>query len=52
VRFEVVPASLAQHCFFLLLPHMLVGVQNAAAASEKTKEPGLQKGNTGAQTLD
>jgi len=52
VRFEVAHAYLAQHCFFLLLPHMLVGIQNAAAASKKTKDPGLHKGNTGSQTLD
>jgi len=31
---------------------MLVGIQNAAATSEKTKDPGLLKGNTGSQTLD
>ena len=31
---------------------MLVGIQNAAATSEKTKDPGLHKGNTGSQTLD
>ena len=43
-------AYLAQHCFFLL-PHVPVGIQNAAAASEKTKDPGLHKGN-GSQTLD
>ena len=42
----------AQHCFFLPLPHMPVGIQNAAATSEKTKDPGLHKGNTGSQTLD
>ena len=31
---------------------MLVGIQNAAATSEKTKDPGLRKGKTGSQTLD
>ena len=31
---------------------MPVGIQNAAAASEKTKDPGLHKGNAGSQTLD
>ena len=31
---------------------MPVGIQNAAATSEKTKDPGLHKGNTGSQTLD
>ena len=46
VRFEVVHAYLAQHCFFLLLPHVSVGIQTAAAASEKTKDRGLHKGNT------
>ena len=45
-------AYLAQHCFFLPLPHVLVGIQNAAATSEKTKDPGLHKGNTGSQTVD
>ena len=34
------------------LPHMLVGIENAAATSKKTKDPGLHKGNTGSQTLD
>ena len=52
VRFEVVHAYLAQHCFFLPLPHVPVGIQNAAATNEKTKDPGLHKGNTGSQTLD
>ena len=51
VRFEVVHAYLAHH-FFLPLPHVPVGIQNAAATSEKTKDPGLHKGNTGSQTLD
>ena len=31
---------------------MPVGIQNAAATSEKTKDPGLHKGNTGSQTQD
>ena len=31
---------------------MPVGIQNAAATSEKTKDPGLHKGNTVSQTLD
>jgi len=39
VRFEVVHAYLAQHCFFLLLPHVLVGIKNATAASKKNKRP-------------
>ena len=52
VRFEVVHEYLRQHCFFLLLPQVLVRIQNAAAASKKTKDPGLHKGNTGSQTLD
>ena len=52
VRFEVVHAYLAQHCFFLLLPHVPVGIQHATAASKKTKDPGLHKGNTGTQALD
>jgi len=52
VRSEVAHAYLAQHCFFLLLPHVPTGIQNAAGASEKTKEPSLHKGNTGSQTLD
>ena len=30
---------------------MLVRIQNAAATSEKTKDRGLHKGNTGSQTL-
>jgi len=35
------------------LPHILVGTENAAAASKKNpKDPGLHKGNTGSQTLD
>jgi len=52
VRFEVVHAYLAQHCFFLPLPDMLVGIQNVAATSEKTEDPSLHKGKTGLQTLD
>ena len=31
---------------------MMVGIQNAAATSEKTKDPSLHKGNTGSQTPD
>ena len=50
VRYEAACVYFAQHCFFL--PHMPVGIQNAAATSEKTKDPGLHKGNTGSQTLD
>ena len=46
------PAYLAQHCFFLPLPHVPVGIQNASATSKKTKDPSLHKGNTGSQTLD
>jgi len=30
---------------------MLVGIQNAAATTKKTKDPGLHKGNTGLQTM-
>ena len=45
-------AYLAQRCFFLPLPHVPVGIHNVAATSEKTKDPGLHKGNTGSQTLD
>ena len=37
MRPEVVHAYLAQHCFFLLLPQVPVGIQNAAAASKRTK---------------
>jgi len=37
---------LAQRCFF---HHMPVGNQNAAATSEKTKDPSLHKGNTGSK---
>ena len=29
---------LAQECFFLPVPHMLVGIQNAAATSEKKQK--------------
>ena len=42
---------LAQHCFFLQLPHLPIGIQNAAGTSEKTKDPSLHKGNTGSRTL-
>jgi len=52
VRFAVVHVYFAQHCFFLALPHVPVGIQNAAATSETKKDPGLHKGNTGSQTLD
>ena len=52
VRFEVVHVYFAQHCFFLPLPQVPVGIQNAAATSEKAKDPGLHKGNTGSRTLD
>ena len=39
------------HCFFLpmAMPHVPVGIQNAAATSKKTKDPGLHKGNTSSQ---
>ena len=37
VRLEIVPVYSAQQCFFLPLPHVLVGIQNAAAVSEKQK---------------
>ena len=52
VRFKVAHVYLAQHCFFLPLPHVPVRIQNAAAIGNKTKEPGLHKGNTGSQTMD
>ena len=58
VRFQVlIHVYFAQDCFFLPLPHMPVGIQNAAATSKKKKkeekkDPGLHKGNTGSQTLD
>ena len=53
VRFEVVRAHLAQHCFFLPLPHVPIGIQNAAGTSGKNpKDPSLHTGNTGSQTLD
>ena len=45
-------AYLAQHCFLLPLPRVSVGIKNAAATSERTKDSGLHKGNTGSQTLD
>ena len=44
VRFKVVRAYLAQHCFFLPLPHVPIGIQNAAGTSEKTKDPRVHKG--------
>jgi len=43
--------NFTQHCFFLPLAHVPVGIQNASATSEKTKDPGLRKGNTGTRTL-
>jgi len=52
VRSEVTHLYFAQHCFFLPLPHVPVGIQNTAATSKKTKDPGLHKGNTGSQILD
>ena len=54
LRFEVThDAYLAQHCFFLPLPHMPVGIQNAAATSEKQKTLAcIRKIYTGSQTLD
>ena len=36
----------------LLGIHVPVVIQNATATSEKTKDPGLHKENTGSQTLD
>ena len=39
MRFEVARVYFAQHCFFPPLPHVLVGIQNAAATSEKQKTP-------------
>ena len=38
VRFEVSRVYFAQHCFFLPLPHMPVGIQNATATSEKKQK--------------
>ena len=38
VRFEVVRAYLAQHCFFLPMPHVAIGIQNAAGTSEKKQK--------------
>ena len=35
---------LAQHCFFLPLPHMPVEIRNVTATSKKTKDPGLHEG--------
>ena len=52
MRSEVAHAYLAQHSFFLPLPQVLVGIQNASATTKKTKDPGLHEGNTGSQTLD
>ena len=37
MRSEVVHAYLAQHCFFLLLLQVLVGITNATATSKKIK---------------
>ena len=51
MRFEVAHVYFAQHCFLLPLPHMPFGIENASATSQKTKDPGLHKGNRGAQTL-
>ena len=46
-------AYLSQHCFFLPLPHVPIGIQNAAGTSEKQQQKNsLHKGNTGSQTLD
>ena len=33
VRYEVAHVYFAQHCFFLTLPHVPVGIQNAVATS-------------------
>ena len=38
MRFEVVHVYFAQHCFFIPLPHVLVGIQNAAATSKKQQQ--------------
>ena len=38
VRFKVVRAYLAQHCFFLPLPHVPIGIQNAAGTNEKKQK--------------
>ena len=51
MRFEVARVYFAQQCIFLPLPHVQVGIQNAATTSEKTKDPCLYKGNTGSRTL-
>ena len=45
MRFEVACVYFAQHCFFLPLTHLPVGIENAAATSKKTKDPSLHKGN-------
>ena len=37
MRFEVAHVYFAQHCFFLPLPQVLVGIQNAAATSGKKR---------------
>ena len=58
-RFEVVHAYLAQHCFFLPLPHvefkmLLVpaGGKKRQKRKEKRRDHSLHKGNTGSQTMD
>ena len=51
-RFEGTYVCFSQHCSFLPLLHVLVGIQSAAATSQKTKDPGLHKGNASSQTLD
>ena len=44
VRFEVSHVNFAQHRFFLPLPHMPGGIQNAAATSKKQKTPACIRG--------
>jgi len=53
MRFKVVHAALFSTTLLLLSTAThAVGIQNAAATSEKTKYPGLHMGNTGSQTLE
>jgi len=56
VRFEVMHVYFTQHYFFIPLPHVSHGIQNAAATTKKKeeekKDPGLHKGNTDSQTPD
>ena len=51
VRFEVMHVYLAQYCFFLPLPHMLLEVKMLLPPA-KNQKTGLHKENTDLQTLD